>query len=96
MLLAERIREDFEKTIFHIGDRGRQDPSQGSTTTLKSTCSLGTATFPEAGRDWESLFKAADEALYASKRGGRNQSTAAAPKSTDGRERAAASKRKVG
>jgi diguanylate cyclase (GGDEF)-like protein len=68
MLLAERIRDDLQKTTFHA-------PSGA----FKVTCSLGTATFPEAGRDWESLFKAADEALYASKRGGRNRSTAAAP-----------------
>ena len=34
------------------------------------------ATFPDAGRDWEALFKGADAALYASKRGGRNRSTA--------------------
>jgi PleD family two-component response regulator len=44
--------------------------------TLSVTCSLGIATFPEGGRDWESLFKSADEALYVSKRSGRNRSTA--------------------
>jgi two-component system, cell cycle response regulator len=82
-LLAERIREDFEKTTFHIPG--------GS---VKATCSLGAATFPEAGRDWDGIFKAADEALYSSKRGGRNRVTAAAPRSNDGRERAAASRRK--
>jgi two-component system, cell cycle response regulator len=85
LLLAERIREDFEKTTFHIPGG-----------TVKSTCSLGTATFPDAGRDWDSLFKAADEALYASKHGGRNRSTAASPRSEAGRDRAAASKRKTG
>ena len=37
------------------------------------------ATFPEAGRDWEALFKAADEALYVSKRSGRNRSHGVAP-----------------
>jgi len=40
------------------------------------TCSVGVAIFPEAGRDWEELFKAADEALYVSKRSGRNRCTA--------------------
>jgi diguanylate cyclase (GGDEF)-like protein len=43
---------------------------------LSVTCSIGVATFPEAGRDWEALFKAADEALYVSKRSGRNRCTA--------------------
>jgi diguanylate cyclase (GGDEF)-like protein len=92
MLLAERIREDLEKTTFHV--------PKGA---VKVTCSLGTATFPQAGRDWESLFKAADEALYASKHGGRNRSTASAPapltssRSTEKREKATPpSKRKVG
>jgi two-component system cell cycle response regulator len=91
MLLAERIREDLEKTTFHA-----------SSGTIKVTCSLGTATFPEAGRDWETLFKGADEALYASKRGGRNRSTAcpsvspSPSRSADGREKVAPSKRKAG
>jgi diguanylate cyclase (GGDEF)-like protein len=65
MLLAERIREELGKTSFRT--------PQGI---LQVTCSIGIATFPEAGRDWDSLFKAADEALYVSKRSGRNRCTA--------------------
>jgi GGDEF domain-containing protein len=42
---------------------------------VKVTCSVGVATFPEAGSDWDSLFKATDEALYASKRSGRDRVT---------------------
>ncbi|HMJ56432.1 MAG TPA: sensor domain-containing diguanylate cyclase [Polyangiaceae bacterium] len=65
MLLAERVRKEVEGRVFAT----QSGP-------LKVTCSVGAATFPEAGRDWEALFKAADAALYASKRGGRNRSTA--------------------
>jgi two-component system cell cycle response regulator len=65
MLLAERIREELAKIVFHAPNG-----------TLSVTCSIGLATFPEAGREWEALFKAADEALYVSKRSGRNRSTA--------------------
>ncbi|MGH7269957.1 MAG: diguanylate cyclase [Polyangiaceae bacterium] len=65
MLLAERIREELGKTAFRT--------PQG---TVSVTCSIGVATFPEAGRDWDSLFKAADEALYISKRSGRDRCTA--------------------
>jgi two-component system, cell cycle response regulator len=68
MLLAERIREELEKTTFHVPNGP-----------LQVTCSVGVATFPDAGRDWDGLFKAADEALYVSKRTGRNRSTAWAP-----------------
>jgi len=68
MLLAERIREELAKTTFHT-ERGP----------LKVTCSIGIATFPEAGVDWETLFKAADDALYVSKRSGRDRSTAHVP-----------------
>jgi diguanylate cyclase (GGDEF)-like protein len=64
MLLAERIREELGKTTFHTPNG-----------VVSVTCSLGVSTFPEAGADWESLFKAADEALYVSKRSGRNRST---------------------
>jgi diguanylate cyclase (GGDEF)-like protein len=64
MLLAERIREELGKTAFRS--------PQG---VLSVTCSIGLATFPEAGASWEALFKAADEALYVSKRSGRNRCT---------------------
>jgi diguanylate cyclase (GGDEF)-like protein len=64
LLLAERIREDLEKAVF-------QTPHGP----LAVTCSIGISTFPEGGGDWESLFKSADEALYVSKRSGRNRST---------------------
>jgi two-component system cell cycle response regulator len=68
--LAERIREELGRTVFHspIGP-------------LSVTCSLGVATFPEAGGKWDDLFKAADEALYASKRSGRNKVSVWAPPS---------------
>jgi diguanylate cyclase (GGDEF)-like protein len=69
MLLAERIREELGKIVFHA-----------PTGQLSVTCSIGVATFPDAGRDWEALFKSADEALYVSKRSGRNKSTAWSPR----------------
>jgi two-component system, cell cycle response regulator len=64
-LLAERVREELQKTTFHTPNGP-----------LNITCSVGISTFPEAGRDWDGLFKAADEALYASKNAGRNRVTA--------------------
>jgi diguanylate cyclase (GGDEF)-like protein len=68
-LLAERIRAELEATTFHANGA-----------TLGVTCSVGVATFPRAGADWETLFKATDEALYVSKRGGRNRVTTWSPK----------------
>lgn len=68
-LLADRIRTELESTTFHT--------EQG---TLSVTCSVGAATYPRAGAEWESLFKATDEALYVSKRSGRNRVTVWAPK----------------
>jgi two-component system, cell cycle response regulator len=65
MLLAERIRTELSATVF---------PTPKGP--LRVTCSVGLATFPDGGRDYEQLFKAADDALYASKEGGRNRSTA--------------------
>ena len=62
--LAERIRIEIEAMRF-VTEQGE----------LRVTASVGVATFPAAGHDWESLFKCADEALYASKRGGRNRVT---------------------
>lgn len=68
LLLAERIRTELSQVQFHC--------AQGS---LSVTCSLGVATLPAGGQDWETLFKATDEALYVSKRGGRNRVTAWIP-----------------
>lgn len=40
---------------------------------FRISVSMGVATYPENGKDYEQLFHCADQALYASKRGGRNQ-----------------------
>ncbi len=64
LLLAERVRSEIEATTFH----SEAGP-------LKVTCSVGVATLPQAGESWDSLFKATDEALYVSKRTGRNRVT---------------------
>jgi two-component system, cell cycle response regulator len=69
MNLAERIRHELEATTF-----------QTELGPLKVTCSVGVATFPASGKDWEALFKATDEALYASKRAGRNRVTVFRPR----------------
>jgi diguanylate cyclase (GGDEF)-like protein len=82
MLLAERVREELGRTVFHA-------PGKGATATLQVTCSIGVATFPDAGETWEEMFKAADEALYVSKRSGRNRSTAWSPGARSAHERAA-------
>jgi diguanylate cyclase (GGDEF)-like protein len=68
-LMAERVREELQKTTFHT--------PKGP---FNVTCSIGISTFPEAGRDWETLFRASDEALYTSKRSGRNKVTAWSPR----------------
>jgi diguanylate cyclase (GGDEF)-like protein len=69
--LGERIREELAKTVFHT-------PAGP----LTVTCSVGASTFPLAGETYDDLFKAADEALYASKRGGRNRVTIFVPSPT--------------
>lgn len=69
MLLAERIREEFKKTVFHAN--GEE---------VRCTLSVGIATFPGVGKSWDEVFKAADEALYASKRGGRDRATVWEPR----------------
>lgn len=65
-LLAERIREELGKSVFH-SELGK----------VSVTCSLGVATFPDHAETEESLFDASDKALYAAKHGGRDQVRAA-------------------
>lgn len=69
VLLAERIRAELETSRFST-DKGE----------IQVTCSIGVATYPAYGNDWDALFKSADEALYVSKRGGRNRVTHASNK----------------
>ena len=76
MLLAERVREELERTVFH--PQGKSDAS-GQPLGVSVTCSIGVATYPDAGANWEEMFRAADESLYVSKRSGRNRSTAWSP-----------------
>jgi two-component system cell cycle response regulator len=68
LLLAERIRAEFGATTFHANGE-----------TLQCTCSVGIATFPDAGDTWAELFKAADTALYESKNAGRDRATIFSP-----------------
>lgn len=65
MTLAERIRERVEKAALK-GPNGEK---------LSVTISIGVATFPAMGDSTASLFEHADQALYASKQGGRNRVT---------------------
>lgn len=45
----------------------------GEYTKYAATASIGVAIFPEEGADFESIYKAADSALYKAKKGGKNQ-----------------------
>ena len=60
--MAERLREIVEQTNF---DSGRDHKVQ-------ITVSIGVAAFPESAGTVEQLTKAADTALYAAKKQGRN------------------------
>jgi diguanylate cyclase (GGDEF)-like protein len=63
--IGERIRVAVEQIVIPEGDRF-----------VSVTVSLGATAYPEAaGGRPEDLIRIADEALYASKRGGRNQFT---------------------
>jgi diguanylate cyclase (GGDEF)-like protein len=64
MAFAERIRRGVEAGIM------APDGSRAL------TVSVGLAAFPDDGKAQEDLLRAADEALYESKRGGRNRVTA--------------------
>ncbi|MBI5524951.1 MAG: diguanylate cyclase [Deltaproteobacteria bacterium] len=61
---AERIREDVKKVVF-ASDQGR----------FTVAVSLGIATYPDEAKEKKELILRADEALYHSKRAGRDRST---------------------
>jgi two-component system cell cycle response regulator len=68
-LLGLRVRQELAARTFVTKDGP-----------LSVTCSIGVATYPQGGKDWEELFKATDEALYASKRAGRDRVTLWSPR----------------
>ena len=50
-----------------------KDFKAGEYTKYSATASIGVAIFPEEGSDFESIYKAADKALYRAKERGKNQ-----------------------
>jgi diguanylate cyclase (GGDEF)-like protein len=68
LILPGVAREDS----YDVGERVRQAIEANG---CEVTASLGVATFPVDAQSEDGLVAAADEALYASKHGGRNQVT---------------------
>ena len=66
--LAERIRQRVE--LIECTYEGR---------VLKTTASLGVASFPDNGTDYQELFKMADRMMYKAKNNGKNRVESAAP-----------------
>lgn len=65
-LTADRIRERIAASPLHIS--GRE---------INITASMGVASFPANGKDFDRVFEAADNALYQSKTEGKNRVTLA-------------------
>lgn len=61
--LAEKVRNTIYTTDFKFGEKQPLG---------RLSCSIGVSLFPDFAHDPESLVKAADEALYRAKQGGRN------------------------
>jgi two-component system, cell cycle response regulator len=76
--------EEFAVVLPNTGEQDARHAAERLRTAIASaaidpavTVSIGLAAFPSDGPDGDSLVRAADEALYASKRGGRNRVTTA-------------------
>jgi diguanylate cyclase (GGDEF)-like protein len=65
-IVASRVRQRIEAAVFMARE-----------TSCTSTVSIGIASYPEHASDLESVMERADQALYASKAGGRNRVTTA-------------------
>lgn len=71
--VARRVAEKILATPdLHILDHGRE-------LTFKLSISVGIAIYPDAGEDGETLLKAADQAMYISKKSGGRRYTIATP-----------------
>ena len=71
---AERLRTSIEEIRFDIGvDRTREEVHDPMGKPPKVTVSIGVASYPEYAGDPAELMRAADEAMYAAKRMGKNR-----------------------
>lgn len=61
--IAERLRNEVDDTAIEFDDSER----------LSITISVGVSAYPENGKVWTELIKAADSAMYAAKNHGRNR-----------------------
>jgi diguanylate cyclase (GGDEF)-like protein len=71
---AERLRTSIGQICFDIGvDRIRKEEHDPGREPAKVTVSVGVASYPEYAGDPAELMHAADEAMYAAKRTGKNR-----------------------
>lgn len=71
---AERLRTSIEtKGATAVAERLRSQIEKTTWDGMRATVSIGVASYPEHGADVDGLIKAADDALYAAKRRGKNQ-----------------------
>lgn len=75
MIVAERIRSSFDANIFDVAE----ETSVPEATHIHITTSIGLASFPEVSADARELVRLADNAMYESKRAGKNRITIATP-----------------
>ena len=73
ILLPETDLAQAERAAERLLAEVRAEPFATSAGELVITASAGVAVFPHHGKDWNALFRAADQALYLAKRGGRNR-----------------------
>jgi len=71
---AERLRASIEtRGATIVADRLRRRIEKTTWDGMKVTASIGVASYPEHGIDVEGLIRAADDAMYAAKRLGKNR-----------------------
>jgi two-component system cell cycle response regulator len=75
LIVAERIRSSFENHTFDVA----QETAVTEATQIHITTSIGLASFPEVSADARELVQLADNAMYESKRAGKNRITIAVP-----------------
>jgi diguanylate cyclase (GGDEF)-like protein len=73
LIVSKAEKQKAQEIGANIQQNVRELPLKFDSSELTLGCSIGISMFPQDGKEWETLFKKADDALYTAKRQGKGR-----------------------